>query len=257
MAGPMDVAVEPSILVKALHRRAQARVELGKMLEAAIDLQAVLEIEPHNAASREKLKELQALLPKDALLSETTMESERPKIVPLEDSGVPTRKASGPKNAPRRLPGPRQTGKASDNTAVKAIDVQAIREALGTASRPLPIPSTGYEFETGWKSTRDDSASRSAYLSRIPLDRLPRLLDYSLTSDLVLEIAHTAAAMPQEQNHPVSVLETLSRVQRFDMILMFLSADEKKVLTQDFKTLRHRFPDRDDTIARLEKIYKA
>lgn len=96
-----------------------------------------------------------------------------------------------------------------------------------------PPPKTGYEFVRAWKTMRGNSCQRSEYLKRMQPERMHRVFQNALESDLFMEIVSTISEHAESwtpHSRVVDFFVSLSTVKRFDMIVMFLSESDKKLV---------------------------
>merc|ERR1712166_221804 len=102
----------------------------------------------------------------------------------------------------------------------------------------LSAPRTGYEFERKIQSMNDPS-SICEYLDLIALKQLPRLLSQDLSVDILLKVMHglNGAELRGGLVAGVELLRVLTKLNRFDIILDFLSAEEKCCVAEVFSKL--------------------
>ncbi|CAA7388987.1 unnamed protein product [Spirodela intermedia] len=173
--------------VKAYSRRATARKELGKLKSSLEDSEFALRLEPNNQELRKLYTETKALY------------DER-KIV----------KKQGQKPLAHEL-------------ASRAA-------SLATSAIPTRIttPRTAYELEVSWRLLSGDSQKQTKLLKSIPPGSLPQLFKNALSARMLIEIIRTTSTFfKEEMELAVSILDNLTKVPRFDMIIMCLSAPDR------------------------------
>jgi len=105
---------------------------------------------------------------------------------------------------------------------------------------PKEPPKTSYEFECTWNSLKHELPLLYEYLQIIPAQTLPMLFQNSLNSDILSSFIAVLDKFYSKNGELISIrdiLYNLSLVNRFEMIVMFLSDSEKEVLARLFEQL--------------------
>ncbi|GAN10168.1 RNA polymerase II-associated protein 3-like isoform X2 [Mucor ambiguus] len=275
--------------VKALWRRGIALRELGRMNEARKDFETGLTIEPCNKSLLDELKKLPAAKPVEKSRSKKPDPVEQKRRLPINvidgaytkskiveqpasqkkkpTSATPTpiAKKVDPPKKPASAPEPAQK---MDTTAKKAatLPVQTTTATTKLPPQPLPVPlnftcpRTNFEFERDWKTYKgrgDDVLYQ--YFQVIPPRDYPAIFKSSLESDQFEKMLDFVDARYTKEKTPTevyNVLWGLSRVQRIDMLIMFLDKKHQQVIQRVFDLLKSR-PDEipHEVLAKLFKIY--
>jgi len=105
---------------------------------------------------------------------------------------------------------------------------------------PKEPPKTSYEFECTWNSLKHELPLLYEYLQIIPAQTLPMLFQNSLNSDILSSFIAVLDKFYSKNGELFSIrdiLYNMSLVNRFEMIVMFLSDNEKEVLARLFEQL--------------------
>ncbi|KAK9712828.1 RNA polymerase II-associated protein 3 [Basidiobolus ranarum] len=139
-----------------------------------------------------------------------------------------------------------------DTTIVKEVAV-----------KPLPQfipPKTTMEFERQWRTYRNDPVKLYHYFKSINPENYANIFKSSLESSYMTKILEILKSFYIESEPPsliFDVLKYLSKVKRFDMIMMFMSPADKQTLQEVFHYLRDSdaAPTPED-LSSLAKVYK-
>ncbi|CAH3194909.1 unnamed protein product [Porites evermanni] len=264
--------------VKALFRRALAKKALNQYDSAARDLFQLQKIEPKNAAAK---KELEVVL--DLCRKERRESTEK---------GTKTKKTKKAKEKKeQQKPQVTQEEKPQKWRRITVKDVQyddeddeqpVSQEPMEQSSirQPEKIPlnpsdrntgkpvklvkTTPYDFFQAWNSVKKGSYKDYADLLRqLDTKRLAKVLSNKLEAPMLSSIiaALSQEIAPQgEESLAFDILEQLTHVERFDMVLLFMSAKEKNELQQLFSKLQAARLKQDfvtnETFDRLKQKYK-
>ncbi|MCO5547523.1 hypothetical protein L7F22_000973 [Adiantum nelumboides] len=232
--------------VKAYSRRATARKELGNILGAVADSEFALRLEPDNKELKEQYVNVKALCEKMV------------KMKPEEEMPIPIKEIRTINNAKHgtndvigssapveaesvlhsSLMPPVQdtereklTGKSKDafvSAHAVAASVAAARIATQTK---LAAPKTFYEFEAAWKSFSFNSLQQAELLKVIKPATLPQLFKDNLSPKLLGEILRCLEHFfPDNANHGIEILESLTMAKRLNITAMCLTSKEKTEL---------------------------
>ncbi|KAJ7565475.1 hypothetical protein O6H91_02G062600 [Diphasiastrum complanatum] len=194
---------------KAYSRRGTARRELKNYLEAVEDHEFALRLEPQNKELQTQYSETKRLFEKEVNLKPS--EEKVPLMIKTVES----------KN------GRKQEIAAS----VQAAAARAAAAAMTSVSRNMVAPKTSYEFETMWKGLAGDRLSQVRLLKIMDPLALPKLFKDSLGAPLLVDIIQTLGLLCSENlNLAIQILESLTRVGRFNMTILFLTPKDKAAL---------------------------
>jgi hypothetical protein len=134
---------------------------------------------------------------------------------------------------PQVQPKAQEPQKNQESAKLKEKSIPVVTKVASKA--PKQPPKTAYEFE---KSIKDlDSRSMFEYLQIIPPDSFKKLFKESLTSSLLMNIVNTISnefLKEGKQRDAFIILKNLAQNPRFEMTVMFLDDNEKKVLEHVF-----------------------
>ncbi|KAI9317232.1 hypothetical protein BX666DRAFT_1943668 [Dichotomocladium elegans] len=279
--------------VKALWRRGMARRALGRSEEARRDFEKALEIEPDNKPVKDELNRLpNPVQPTKSTITtkgqqrQTAIERRRLPIkvvdaaYPGSTSNVPqaataskqpaTAVAPPPQAAvlspqpqqqqQQQQPQPQPQPQANANTKVAAPtkDNSAVAKAAFTLSpMTFNIPKTNLEFERDWKACRYRGADvLYQYFQSIPPSAYGSLFRSSLESDQfeqMVDLLESHYTKEKSNQDIFNVLQGLTQVSRFDMLVMFMGSKQKKALEQLFGRMKGSVDE--NAIKKLAKVY--
>eukprot|EP00163_Fabomonas_tropica_P003103 TRINITY_DN1257_c2_g1_i2.p1 TRINITY_DN1257_c2_g1~~TRINITY_DN1257_c2_g1_i2.p1 ORF type:complete len:286 (-),score=95.11 TRINITY_DN1257_c2_g1_i2:83-940(-) len=160
-------------------------------------------------------------------------------------SSVPTPASSGaqtgskvlieevaPASQPERVP-VEQTKEPSEPTPA-AVPAAAVPAAAAAPTTPTTAtaPKTSYEIEQLWRSTKGDPVKFAPHILAIEPTSYPQVFKESLESDILVGIGRAMlhAFFPQHAARARDSLQSWVHIPRFDMAVMFMSADDKAVI---------------------------
>lgn len=233
--------------VKILLRRATANKELMLMAMAADDFQAVLDLEDNDIAKAE-LEMLKAKYNitttsrrrRDSNSSTRNMDATE-KIRVISESSA--RVANGSPAQPKPPTHPKFSG-IQDESPLLQIP-KPVMQAL-TSKWCTTSPRSASEFERAWKSLGDSEIAQGTYLLNTVGDQqiANGLLGEGLTPQLLERIVKVLSATvrdnPSYKGRVADMLLALSKVSRFDMLLMFMSTVEKRTVAALVDSLHSR-----------------
>ncbi|XP_026457434.1 RNA polymerase II-associated protein 3-like isoform X1 [Papaver somniferum] len=252
--------------IKAYSRRATARKELGKLKESIEDSEFALRLEPDNQEVKKQHADVKDLYKKEVLKKasaaaarDSTQEAKRVGVTEIQTGhtkvgGKPSDAGSGSKTArisvasgnisskPQSY-GPLEGGKTlkvnpqgvqsldkkrEQKTAVQELASRAASRVAAEAAKNLSPPKTAYQFEVSWKGLSGDPALQATFLKAISPTTLPQLFKNALSAPILIDIIKCVATLFMEETElAVKFLDNLTKVSRFDMIIMCLSAADK------------------------------
>ncbi|KAK1941787.1 RNA polymerase II-associated protein 3 [Phytophthora citrophthora] len=267
--------------IKSYSRRGTARNSLGKHRLALLDFHRAATLDPKSRQIQAQLQSTRELVrtaikrsPKrtefsievvgePALDKGPTPEEKKENVKSLQQ----VQSSSDTKQKPaiqESVSDPLPTSKAAtvESTAVKKKQSSGILPKL-----PKMVPVTSYEFNRVWKSLalRGDADQKSAllnlraeYLRMMNPSTLHTVFKTGMESDVLCEIFHVlrevvlgATEVEKEDNQlALAFSSELTKIPRFNMTIMLLSASEKKDMAWVINHL-----EADGNIANLKKLY--
>ncbi|XP_020596748.1 uncharacterized protein LOC110036608 isoform X2 [Phalaenopsis equestris] len=110
--------------------------------------------------------------------------------------------------------------------SVQDLASRAASQVLATSPKIFTIPTSAYQFEVSWRSLSDDSAKQA-----IPPSDLPKIFKNALTAHILVDIVRCIATFFRDDtSFAVSMINNLTNVPRFDLIIMCLSAVDRAVI---------------------------
>ncbi|XP_020596371.1 RNA polymerase II-associated protein 3 [Phalaenopsis equestris] len=227
--------------VKAYSRRITARKELGKLEKALEDADFAVRLEPNNPEVRNQYDEVKALLQMECVGNTS---NNRPISLDNMAKGrfiTESNKDSRSVNEQESLTSKLNTRIAKDSNggnrkhemkaSVQDLASRAASQVLATSPKIFTIPTSAYQFEVSWRSLSDDSAKQVQLLKAIPPSDLPKIFKNALTAHILVDIVRCIATFFRDDtSFAVSMINNLTNVPRFDLIIMCLSAVDRAVI---------------------------
>ncbi|MCL7033852.1 hypothetical protein MKW94_028855 [Papaver nudicaule] len=250
--------------IKAYSRRATARKELGKLKASIEDSEFALRLEPNNQEVKKQHADVKDLYKKEVLkkasaaaATDSTQEAKRLGVtedqtghtkVGGKPSGAGSKiaeisMASGNISSKPELDGPLEGGKTlkenpqgdksigkkrEQKPSVQELASRAASLAVAEAAKNLSPPKTAYQFEVSWRGLSGDPVLQGTFLKAISPTTLPQLFKNALSAPILIDIIKCVATLFTEETElAVKYLDNLTKVSRFDMIIMCLSAADK------------------------------
>ena len=199
-----------NIHVKSLVRRASAFRALSRFNEASQDLQLASKLEPTNKNISSELSSVLSAL----------------EIQPSSHS-IP----------------PSSTSSQSSTKKVKFSALHEAQVALENLVPDVPPPANSFgDFEVHWRSLRGHNDLMHNYLVQFDPSKIPyifkdlmktEMLESWLVTVLRLVNLETPVAAPS----PLSILESLSSLPKFDLMIMFLTPNQLNLVKEVFLAL--------------------
>ncbi|XP_061361418.1 uncharacterized protein LOC133305267 isoform X3 [Gastrolobium bilobum] len=112
--------------------------------------------------------------------------------------------------------------------SVQQLASRAASRAMIEAAKNITPPTTAYQFEVSWRGFSGDRALQACLIKAIPPHELPKIFKNALSSTLLIDIIKCVASFfAEEKDLVVSYMEHLTKVPRFDMIVMCLPSTDK------------------------------
>ncbi|XP_039516555.1 RNA polymerase II-associated protein 3-like isoform X2 [Pimephales promelas] len=243
---------------KAFARRATARAALGRMRDAREDFEQVLKLEPGNKQAMSEIERLTAEMKSSVLLD------------PVENKPRTVQPINKPEHLRSTKPLRRMiiqeiSGSVEPHTSSsphpkiqKMEEISDPSRASSSSPEPIPPPpSSSFQLEADLRKISRYPQCTYRYLKQISPDAYPQIFQNSLEPDVLnrmLEIFHSFYMQHEEASLLLAVLESLTRVKRFNMAVMFMSSAEKKIL-QDLFDWIQRAGLGDRSVSDLQKKY--
>ncbi|RIA04267.1 hypothetical protein BRARA_K01511 [Brassica rapa] len=129
-------------------------------------------------------------------------------------------------------PGNRVTSRKLELTpSVQELAAHAASLAMAEVSKNIQAPKSAYEFENSWRNFSGDPALQNQLLKVTKPSSLPQIFKNALTSPVLFDIIKCVASFfNEDMDLAVKYIYNLTKVPRFDMIVMCLTSTEKNEL---------------------------
>lgn len=254
------LALDPTY-VKGYLRQATARTGLKKYKEAIADYEKVLKLEPTNKMATAEIEKLQKLL-SDAEKPSTETEEVMVTAIhktPCERSKKPLKRIEIQETSieDQHLPNHDNQLFKQSNDAAAGEELEEIKEKSVCVSKThdqsssLPLSSSfkpdvpnsaseiPMQFQYYWSQVRKKPQEMHNYLKKITPEKYPQLISEFLDSKMVSEICSCLKnSFLPDGKLVLHHLTHLSKVNRFQMTILFLSASETNVIKDLFSELQ-------------------
>jgi tetratricopeptide (TPR) repeat protein len=177
-----------------------------------------------------------------------------PKISTVSSS--PTNSPKNSASSSQKAASPKKSPKTQD---AAALAKKAMEKARGKGSAAaLALPKTGYEFERVWRSVKADRASFCKYLMLVKPASYKKLFKQGIETEIATDILKCVHEnmIPAEGAHALATLLALSKISRFNTVLMFMGAQEKAAIKSTFEELGRLGVD-ETKLKKAKKAYNA
>ncbi|XP_058770411.1 uncharacterized protein LOC131644041 isoform X1 [Vicia villosa] len=121
-----------------------------------------------------------------------------------------------------------KTRKPEIKASVEQLASRAASLAMAEAAKNITPPTTAYQFEVSWRGFLGDRALQACLLKALSPQELPKIFKNALSSTLLVEIIKCAASFfAEDMDLVVSYMNNLTKVPRFDVIVMCLPSADK------------------------------
>ncbi|KAG2317039.1 hypothetical protein Bca4012_067934 [Brassica carinata] len=145
------------------------------------------------------------------------------KVTPKSESYEKEAKPSGSGNQVSK--------KLELKSSVQELAAHAASLAMAEVSKNIQAPKSAYEFENSWRSFSGDRALQTQLLKVTTPSSLPQIFKNALTSPVLFDIIKCVASFfNEDMDLAVKYIENLTKVPRFNMIVMCLTSTEKNEL---------------------------
>ncbi|XP_020868288.1 RNA polymerase II-associated protein 3 isoform X2 [Arabidopsis lyrata subsp. lyrata] len=115
--------------------------------------------------------------------------------------------------------------------SVQELAAHAASLAMSEASKNIKAPKSAYEFENSWRSFSGDLALQTQLLKVMSPSTLPQIFKNAMTSPVLVDIIKCVASFfTEDMDLAVKYIENLTKVPRFNMLVMCLTLTEKNEL---------------------------
>lgn len=121
-----------------------------------------------------------------------------------------------------------KTSKKEVGSLVQELASRAASRAMDEAAKNISPPNSAYQFEVCWRGFCGDRSLQARYLKVTPPDALPQIFKNALSAPLLIDVVKCVASLFMEETElAVKYLEYLTKIPRFDMIIMCLPSADK------------------------------
>ncbi|XP_028791409.1 RNA polymerase II-associated protein 3 isoform X3 [Neltuma alba] len=226
--------------IKAYSRRATARKELGKLKEAMEDAEFALRLEPENQEIKKQYADIKSLYENEILqkasgalgsslqvtqkLGESATNTYRGTVHPVPNVA----EKSGAADLQDHTKGHNRINKQEMKASVQHLASHVASRVMAEAAKNITPPNSAYQFEVSWRGFSGDPALQARLLKAISPQDLPKIFKNALSSALLMDIIKCVASFFTEDTAlAVSYIEHLTKVSRFDMLIVCLTSTDK------------------------------
>ncbi|KAB5529150.1 hypothetical protein DKX38_019231 [Salix brachista] len=121
-----------------------------------------------------------------------------------------------------------RTGRQELKASVKELASQAASRAMAEAAKNIMPPNSAYQFEVSWRGFSGDRALQAQLLKVITPSALPQIFKNALSVTILIDIIKCVASFfINDTDLAVKYLENLTKVPRFDILIMCLPSTDK------------------------------
>ncbi|KAK2639617.1 hypothetical protein Ddye_027412 [Dipteronia dyeriana] len=121
-----------------------------------------------------------------------------------------------------------RTRKHELKASVQELASRAASRAMAEAAKKITPPKSAYDFEVSWRGFSGDRALQACLLKATSPSALPQIFKNALSAPVLVDIIKCVATFfTEEIDLAVKYLENLTKVPRFDMLIMCLSSTDK------------------------------
>lgn len=143
-------------------------------------------------------------------------------------------------------------------TSAQVLAARAATLAKAEAAKNIAPPNSAYEFEVSWRGLSGDRSLQAQLLKATPPTSLPQIFKNALSSSLLMDILRCIATFfIEDVDLAVKFLENLTRIPRFEMIVMCLSSADKADLSRIWdEVFSQTPPEHAEILSRLHSRYR-
>lgn len=229
--------------IKAYSRRSTARKELRKLKESIEDAEFALRLEPHNQEIKRQYAESKSLYEKE--IFKKASEPLKGTVQEVQKAGKPVTEMNGDDHSVQSVSSASQrttvaamevdrskrnhkTGQEQLKASVEELAARAAFLAKAEAAKNITPPNSAYQFEVSWRGLSGDHTLQAQLLKVTAPAALPHIFKNALSAPILIDIVRCIATFfIEEMDLSVKYLESLTKVSRFDIIIMCLSSADK------------------------------
>ncbi|VVB00073.1 unnamed protein product [Arabis nemorensis] len=164
-------------------------------------------------------------------ISTITEHVDRKKVTPRSLGYEEAARASGRNSTQPSGPGNQVSRKLELKPSVQELATRAASLAMAEVSKNINAPKSAYEFENLWRSFSGDRVLQTQLLKVTTPSSLPQIFKNALTSPVLVDIIKCVALFfDEDMDLAVKYIENLTKVPRFNMLVMCLTSTEKNEL---------------------------
>ncbi|KAJ4887506.1 Tetratricopeptide repeat (TPR)-like superfamily protein [Raphanus sativus] len=153
------------------------------------------------------------------------------KVTPKSESYQKEAKSSDINGTQPSASGNQVSRKLELKPSVQELAAHAASLAMTDVSKNIKAPKSAYEFENSWRSFSGDCALQTQLLKVTTPSSLPHIFKNALTSPVLFDMIKCVATFfNEDMDLAVKYIENLTKVPRFNMIVMCLTSREKNEL---------------------------
>ncbi|MED6186230.1 hypothetical protein PIB30_064891 [Stylosanthes scabra] len=135
---------------------------------------------------------------------------------------------SNASNNVQHFKGNQKGSKQHMQESIQQLASRAASLATAEAAKNITPPTTAYQFEVSWRGFSGDRSLQIQVLKAISPQQLPKIFKNALSTAMLTDIIKCVASFfSEEMELAVSYMEHLTKVPRFDMIVMCLPSTDK------------------------------
>ncbi|XP_010039548.2 RNA polymerase II-associated protein 3 isoform X1 [Eucalyptus grandis] len=132
--------------------------------------------------------------------------------------------------------GHERSGKQELKVSVQDLATRAASRAMSEAAKNITPLNSAYQFEVSWRGFSGDRSLQARLLKVTSPGSLPQIFKNALSAPLLVDIIKCVATFfTEDVDLAVNYLDNLTKVPRFDMIIMCLSSEDKADLLRLWK----------------------
>ncbi|KAF8043216.1 hypothetical protein BT93_A1532 [Corymbia citriodora subsp. variegata] len=129
-----------------------------------------------------------------------------------------------------------RSGKQELKVSVQDLATRAASRAMSEAAKKITPPNSAYQFEVSWRGFSGDRSLQAHLLKVTSPGSLPQIFKNALSAPLLVDIIKCIATFfIEDVDLAVNYLDNLTKVPRFDTIVMCLSSEDKADLLRLWK----------------------
>ncbi|KAG8369075.1 hypothetical protein BUALT_Bualt15G0112500 [Buddleja alternifolia] len=121
-----------------------------------------------------------------------------------------------------------QNSKQELGASVQELAAKAANLAKAEAAKNIAAPNSAYQFEVSWRGLSGDRDLQARLLKVTSPTALPGIFKNALSASILVDIIRCIATFfTEDMAFSIDYLQNLTKIPRFDMIIMCLSAADK------------------------------